>query len=592
MHVPGPAGGCLSRFVLAVVAMAATFDVPAFGQAPVTPYRSGEMLSPEESARIAREQNENWDQILEQIDKAVAGHEAEWAKAFETTRADRAAYEAKLAAYFQAHPIAGYGMNVIPFAGEDGRYERAQLEWIDKLGNAYWQADFDAQGNTSGVRQTPYGKAMQTVRSHRPADAAETPDISFARNLAGDLYVSRVTWVDTRGQTRSRLAFNEEGNPYWGVNYGADGSRSGGFYDAKLLPKTREEGPLETVPLMRIATQPCEACRAVTEKRNALARELDAIAVDLNNVATLHRAAGAHAAAQPLIYKADAKRDEPPDQPFAAHSQPPLRQRHEALMRLWRGYKKELDAVEAERAACERQCRPEAATTAAVAPNFAVGAFGGFARTPYDGHVASTALGADASGGLEDTVGFGGIDARLYLRAIRRLETMDAAAFLSNTFFQIAYLQYFGGGRQNLYARLHNAIANDTGLRIEEQMALRFLLGASFSLSPQVALSIMGGAQMNRSEIAGISRETLGGGAEDQEFRRGRTTWAPFIGLEVAYALAMSGNVGVQLYLAAGAAYLDDLHVAGRSGNFGFDYDFTADGGIRPELTFGLRLTW
>src|SRR5690606_38630764 len=164
--------------------------------------------------------------------------------------------------------------------------------------------------------------------------------------------------------------------------------------------------------------------------------------------------------------------------------------------------------------------------------------------------------------------------------------------YTPNFFLQFQYLHYFDNERRNLFALLHNAVTNDTGLSVEEKRALRFLLGATFALRPDLGFSLMAGAQMMRSEITGISRETLGGGAEDQVFRRNRTMWSPFVGLELAYALALAGDVNAQIFLAAGAAWMGDTKVSGTSSNFGFDYDFKVEGGIRPELLFGIRLAW
>lgn len=591
----GSAFGRLCRTAFCTILLGcAAFGATASAQSVVIPYKSGQVVSPEESRRLAREQNENWDQILEEIDKAIEEYNKKWKETFENTRAERAAYEARLERYFEAHRIPGYHMYIAGSIGEDGLYESAELKWVDHFNNPYYEAKFDAAGNVvSEVRQTPYGKAMQTMRSHRPPDAAETPDIRFSYDLEGNTYVSEVVWADRRGRKRSHLAFNEEGVAYWGVNYGPDGRRTGGFYDPSLLPKTREEGRLETVPILRIATQPCEPCRAITERRNELARELNAIAVDLNNVSSLHQAAGEHSAARPLDYRPDAKTDAPPDQPSAARAQPSLRKRHEHLLRLWRAFKKEFDAAEAERTECERRCRPSIEASPAIAPNFTVGAFGGLARTPYDGRVASTALVADESGGLGDTMGFAGFDARLYLRAIGQLGLADQVAlYTPNFFLQFQYLHYFNNERRNLFALLHNAITRDTGLSVEEKNALRFLLGATFALRPDLGFSLVAGAQMMRSEITGVSRETLGGGAEDQVFRRNRTMWSPYVGLELAYALALGGDVNAQIFLAAGAAWMGDTKVSGTSSNFGFDYDFKVEGGIRPELLFGVRLAW
>lgn len=564
----------------------------AFAQGVIIPYRSGEVISPEESRRLAREQEENWDQIVKEIDEKIEEYNRKWRELYKQKEPERKAYEARLEQYFDAHRIPGFGMYLAASVGEDGLYESAKVLWVDRFNNPHYEAEFDADGNVvSEVHITPYGRVMQTIRSHRPPDA-QSPDIRTSYDMDGNKYVSQVIWADKKGRTRSQLAFNEEGVAYWGVNYGPDGRRTGGFYDERLLPKTRDEQRLETVPILRIATQPCEQCRAITERRNELARELNWIALDLNDTAERHWNEGKGHEVRRPEYRPDAKRDELPRQPTGAR-QPPLRMRHEHLMRLWRAFKKEFDAADAEMRECERICRPSIEASPAIAPNFTIGALGGFARTPYDGRVTSTALAADESGGLGDTVGFAGFDARLYLRAIRQLGLVDQLAlYTPNLFLQFQYLHYFNNQRRNLFALLHNAVTNDTGLSVEEKHALRFLLGTTFALRPDLGFSLMAGAQMMRSEITGISRETVGGGAEDQVFRRNKTTWSPFVGLELAYALALGGDLNAQIFLAAGAAWMGDSRVSGTSSNFGFDYDFKVEGGIRPELLFGLRLAW
>lgn len=576
------------------VLLSAAFGDTASAQGVIIPYRSGEVISPEENRRLARWQREHWEEIVKEIDENIEEYNRKWRELYKEKEPERKAYEARLEQYFDAHRIPGFGMYLHANIGEDGLYESARVLWVDKFNNPHYEAEFDANGNVvSEVHITPYGRVMQTIQSHRPPDAQRSPDIETSYDINRNVYVSRVTWADKEGRTRSRLAFNEEGVAYWGVNYGPDGRRTGGFYDERLLPKTREEQRLETVPILRIATQPCEQCRAITERRNELARELNWIALDLNDTAERHWNEGKGHAARPAEYRPDAKRDEPPHQPDGAVGQPPLRMRHEHLLRLWRAFKKEFDAADAEMRECERVCRPSIEASPAIAPNFTVGAFGGFARTPYDGRVTSTALAADESGGLGDTMGFAGFDARLYLRAIGQLGLADQVAlYTPNLFLQFQYLHYFNNERRNLFATLHNAITRDTGLSVEEKNALRFLLGATFALRPDLAFSLMAGAQMMRSEITGISRETLGGGAEDQVFRRNRTMWSPYVGVELAYALALGGDVNAQIFLAAGAAWMGDTRVSGNSSNFGFDYDFKVEGGIRPELLFGVRLAW
>lgn len=321
-------------FLLCIVT--AAFGAPA--AADVIPYKSGHIPTPEENRRLAQEQAEHWDEILAEIDRNMEEYDRRMKEILEATRDQRDAYDAKIDDYARAHPRDGYGIKIGQSIGEDGLYESTTIYWVNSVGTPHYRADFDKDGNTDGIVQTNEGKVAQNLKSYIESAFREDPDnvgvpvYSYETDIYGNSYPASVVIRDKQGYRRVDVKFNEHGNAWQTSLYNRNGDLIGSGYHEDMMPLTEDPGaPLETVALIRLVTQPCEPCRKVTEWRNNLAREMNAIAVDMNNVAQMHK-----------VNK--------------GRPQIPLRMRHEHLMSLWQQYKAEFDRADAEARDCYKRC--------------------------------------------------------------------------------------------------------------------------------------------------------------------------------------------------------------------------------------------
>lgn len=177
------------------------------------------------------------------------------------------------------------------------------IEYRDKLGEPQKIAKFDQDGNLISFENTPYGNANAAVSAHTPRGLVDKgAEWSYARDAEGNEYPTFVRVVgreneDSPSRTRLKLWFNEDGIPYKGETFGADGKRNGGFVGKDdMAPKAGDpKGELADVPVPRIVTQPCAKCRDLAEQRNAIAQEATALARMLNETAAeqrrMHRAA-------------------------------------------------------------------------------------------------------------------------------------------------------------------------------------------------------------------------------------------------------------------------------------------------------------
>ncbi|MBW1800765.1 MAG: hypothetical protein JRJ85_08540, partial [Deltaproteobacteria bacterium] len=212
---------------------------------------------------------------------------------------------------------------------------------MDKANNVHFEADFDADGNTTGIQQTPWGKAAQKADVYRPKDASTLDEWDTQQDMNGHTYPAEVKVYEKNGRLRVHLKFNEHGIAFYGEVFDATGNRTGGFLDPREETKYSDPaGALAQVPRQQLARTTCGECQSEAEERNKHTLEMNRIAYEMNDLAERFARKNKYAAEQKMFDRA----------------LPLLRSRYEHLDGIWREKKSELDALTSKLITCDKLC--------------------------------------------------------------------------------------------------------------------------------------------------------------------------------------------------------------------------------------------
>ncbi|MCF8506694.1 MAG: hypothetical protein K9G59_17435 [Caulobacter sp.] len=224
--------------------------------------------------------------------------------------------------------------------------ERAEITFYNKWDVPTHKIEFGADGKPTGpVTQTQQGKVWETIGPRiPPGGGVET---SYGEDLDGNRIITRASIFGADSLRLSTHEFNHDGVPWQGETFDPEtGLRNGGFQDLRLKPPERTlGGPLPFPSQIRLITGVCEPCRALMEKHNSLALDINEIIIEMKSLSQEHQRAW------------------PP-------AQRPIRARYEVLAARLAELMPQMEALQAEVIECDKRCRPAAeeppATVAAL----------------------------------------------------------------------------------------------------------------------------------------------------------------------------------------------------------------------------------
>jgi hypothetical protein len=277
-----------------------------------------------------------------------AQEEAAW-KAFEEAEAkykeararnaDRIdAYDDAIEAWRKANPApAGTKESMIASSVdyETALYESTTITYFNRWNVPTHTVSFGPDAKPTGpVTQTQQGKAWETIGPQIPEGGIV--GLSYGKDFDGNEIITRVQIGDERGYRTAEMEFNFEGIAWRTEYWGEDGKRRGGQLDESRRPPERTMGgPLDVPKVWRVITQPCEECRAKTERYNDLAARANEL------IALMAQQSKMHETAYP-------------------EAQKPIKLRFNHLKRQLDELTPQLTAAQAEALECHKVCRPAA----------------------------------------------------------------------------------------------------------------------------------------------------------------------------------------------------------------------------------------
>ena len=188
---------------------------------------------------------------------------------------------------------------------------------------------------TGPVTLTQQGKAWETIGPQ--TEGPRSAQLQYGSSLDGqDIIITEAT-ITEGGKPVARYEFNQDGVPWRGETFDRDtGRRTGGFQDDRLKPQERSlGGPLAVPTPVRIMTQPCEKCRPLVERANAIATEINTRIAEMRRLSDEHQTAYNPA-------------------------QGPIQERHAVLKAQVDALTPQYEAALREALACDKTCRAEA----------------------------------------------------------------------------------------------------------------------------------------------------------------------------------------------------------------------------------------
>lgn len=218
-----------------------------------------------------------------------------------------------------------------------------------------------------------------------------------------------------------------------------------------------------------------------------------------------------------------------------------------------------------------------------VMRQYAVGVYGGWKHTPWDGTISSTVANTTpASGDLDDNFGMIGFEGRYYLSPVQqRMQALGAGLFITGT-----YIHYMTGGLDRLFGSHHIPVpGDDVGVGVDERWSFLLGLGKEFNLYQRLGIALMVGAHMTRADITALADEGQG-----ERYRQSRTLFGPFIGAELFYRIGAFYSLPVVLALQTRMMWMPDTTLSANSNNFA--YHAEVDGGPNVNVMAGLRVAF
>jgi hypothetical protein len=299
---------------------------------------TGKPYSAASQAEYERRQREN-EELSRMADEATAQDN----KAFEELRARNAEqirqFDEAIETWKDTNtPPAGTVETFVStsYDNETALGERAEITFYNKYDVPTHKVQFGPDGKPTGpVTLTQQGKVWETIGPRiPPSGGVET---SYGEDFEGNRIITRARIFTAGGKGIGDYQFNFEGVPWWGETKDPEtGLRNGGFMDERLKPpEATVGGPLPFPSQIRLITGVCEPCRALMEKHNSLALDINEIIIELKALSQEHQHAW------------------PP-------AQRPIKARHAVLSARLAELMPEMEALQAEVIACDKQCRPAA----------------------------------------------------------------------------------------------------------------------------------------------------------------------------------------------------------------------------------------
>lgn len=239
--------------------------------------------TPSPAAEEARAQQEReWQETLEAVDKANEEARQEWERNFPIHQPERNAFDQKMEDFADDNQPPGTTIHTVMRADENGLPTSGTVEFRQD-GFVTHVAEFDAEGNTTGVVQTQDGRAVQNFEAHKPPDIHTTSGFEFATGADGLPHISEAFYDGPDGISGT-IKFNQDGNAYIGEFFGPGGQRIGGFYDPRLEPRDAPPRAMALPAPARVLTQTCPACTAEGNAYNAIAEQLNALRLEMTSV--------------------------------------------------------------------------------------------------------------------------------------------------------------------------------------------------------------------------------------------------------------------------------------------------------------------
>ncbi len=214
--------------------------------------------------------------------------------------------------------------------------ERAEITFYNKYDVPTHKVQFGPDGKPTGpVTLTQQGKVWETIGPRiPPGGGVET---SYGEDFEGNRIITRARIFTAGGKSIGDYKFNFDGVPWWGETKDPEtGLVNGGFMDERLKPpEATLGGPLPFPSQIRLITGVCEPCRALMEKHNSLALDINEIIIEMKSLSQEHQRAW------------------PP-------AQRPIRARHAVLSARLAELMPQMEALQAEVIECDKRCRPAA----------------------------------------------------------------------------------------------------------------------------------------------------------------------------------------------------------------------------------------